>query len=59
MDANSISTYIANFGFPIVMCLILAWYIYSEQGKMRNVIENNTAALKELIIHMRNDRKED
>lgn len=59
MDANSISTYISNFGFPIVMCLILAWYIYSEQSKMRNVIENNTAALKELIIHMRNDRKDD
>ena len=57
MDASSISSYISNFGFPIVMCLILAWYIYSEQGKMRSVIENNTSVIKELILHIRKDKE--
>lgn len=57
MDANSISSYISNFGFPIVMCLILAWYIYSEQSKMRSVIENNTSVIKELILHIRKDKE--
>lgn len=55
MDANTVSTYIANFGFPIVMCLILAWFIYSELGKMREVINNNTATMKELIVKIRGD----
>lgn len=33
MDAQTIATYIAQFGFPMVMCLIMAWYVKKQNDE--------------------------
>ena len=51
-------TIISTLGFPIGMCLILCYYIVSEQGKTREVLNNLNviiAELKEVIINDNNE----
>lgn len=55
MDFNSILQAITTVGFPIVMCLILMWYIKyiseehkSETDKFTEALNANTSALNKL-----------
>lgn len=52
---NDIVQIITTVGFPIAMCLLMAWYIkYAEDkhkaeiDQLRTVIEQNTVALTKL-----------
>lgn len=63
MDA--LAQYIAQLGFPIVVCLLCFWYInkQSEQHKaemdeVTKAIQNNTLALTQLIAAMDADRSD-
>lgn len=38
MDANNILTIISTVGFPIAMCLLMAWYIATENK--RNIAQS-------------------
>ena len=56
VEVDSIVSIISQFGFPILTCLILFWYIYNENknhkeemAKMSDAINNNTIALNKLI----------
>lgn len=47
---------LSNFGFPIVCCGILMWYIFKlqeqhkdETNKMVEAINNNTIAIQQLL----------
>lgn len=70
MDANAMMTAISNVGFPIAMCLMMGWYVYTttkahadEVGKLADVINQNTDAIAKLqttvetILRMRSDTK--
>lgn len=55
MDANSIIQVISTVGFPIAMCLMMAWYIktinqsYRDDIKsIQKSIDNNTAVIEKL-----------
>lgn len=55
MDLNAITTLIGSYAFPIVMCLILFYYLQEEQKShkeemenLRKTIEDNTKILTEL-----------
>ena len=55
MDITSILQAISTVGFPIAMCLILMWYIKSnddnhkeEMDKITDALNNNTIALTKL-----------
>lgn len=55
MDLNVIVEIIGSFGFPIVMCLILFYYMEKENEKhdkevhdLTETINNNTKILTEL-----------
>lgn len=37
---NTISQFIASYGFPIVMCLLMAWYVYDTSKKHRAEVDN-------------------
>lgn len=56
---DSIVTAITNVGFPIVMVLLM-WYLFihfydsmrEELDKLRDTIDVNTSAVKELCTHL-------
>lgn len=57
MDVNVITTAISTIGFPIVACMVMAWYVkYTEdkhdqrEQELTACIERNTEALKELTM---------
>lgn len=50
---------ISTVGFPIGMCLLLAWYIYKqdlahkeEMNKMSEAINNNTLVMQRILDKM-------
>lgn len=55
MTVNEIFTLIGSYGFPIVMSIVLMWYIYKqgeshkeEVRKLSEVIDTNTKVLTRL-----------
>lgn len=57
---NEVAQLITSLGFPIVMCGALCWYIYNVQGKLTDIVNKNTDAIKELILKIEFlGRKED
>lgn len=55
MDLNSITTLVGSYAFPIVMCLVLFYYLQEEQKShkeemenLRKTLEDNTKILAEL-----------
>lgn len=66
MDFNAIVQGISMVGFPIVMCLILMWYINKnavlhkeEIDKMSDALKNNTIALVKLSEKLDNIKSEE
>lgn len=51
-----ITTFISNVGFPIACCAALFWYVYKQQDKMRESLDNNTTALTKLVERL--DKKD-
>lgn len=49
MDIQAITTLIGSLGFPIVITLILIWYIKEEQDKMRETLGELRTAITRLI----------
>ena len=46
MDIQSIQTMIGSFGFPIVMCLLLFWYIVATHKELVNALYAINRTLK-------------
>lgn len=47
MDINTILKAVTTVGFPIVMCLVMAWYIKTVNESHRQEIENINALHKD------------
>lgn len=54
MDLNALSSLISGVGFPIVMAVILIWYIKEEQDKMRETLNELKTAITRLIDRIDN-----
>lgn len=59
MDVSSIVTIISQVGFPIAMCLVMAWYVKytndqhkEEIDKITEALNNNTLAVQKLCERM-------
>ena len=50
MDVNGIVQMIQSVGFPIAMCLTLAWYVKYQQKKKKKTLENLTTVLNNNTI---------
>lgn len=48
MDANSVITIISTVGFPIAMCLLMAWYIANENKRNNEQDKQYTEVLTEI-----------
>lgn len=56
MDPNTIVDFIASTGFPIAMCLIVCFYVYTkdkshkeEIDKLSEAVNNQTTNIQRLI----------
>lgn len=56
MDVTAITQIISTVGFPIAMCLLLAWYVREQQKvhqeevkELSNAVSNNTIVLQRLV----------
>lgn len=56
---NEIITAIQMVGFPIVICLVLMWFINkneerhtAELKEITNAVNNNTVMLEKLLTHL-------
>ena len=63
MDANMILQAITSVGFPIVMCLMLMWYVKEistkhkeESDKFAEALNNNTLVLQKLCDRLDNEK---
>lgn len=66
MDLSQIAQYLNQFGFPIVSCAVLFWYLMKteqrreedtklhkeEVAELRKSIEANTLAINSLCAHL-------
>ena len=52
MDANTVIQTISSVGFPIVMCLILVWYIKNTHEKLIEAIQSLTQAVVKLEVRL-------
>ena len=50
MDVNGIVQTIQSVGFPIAMCLTLAWYVKYQQDENKKTLENLTTVLNNNTI---------
>lgn len=57
-EANIIGQLISTYGFPIVACGALFWFITKEYREMRKIIENNTAVLLRILEHIKKEGDE-
>lgn len=61
MTVEQIMQLISSLGFPIVVCIFLAWYIVNrdnqhkeEVSKLTDAVNNNTLVMQKLIDKMDN-----
>ena len=55
MDLTSITTLISSVGFPIACCCFCGYYISTTMKEFTKTIENNTIAIKELVLMLGKD----
>ena len=62
METNEIGQIISNCGFPVLMCLLLFYYIRNEQKKanetlqeLRQTIDRNTTIIELFMKDKRNE----
>lgn len=46
---STVTSLISNVGFPIAMCLLMMWYIYTSQSKLTEAINE----LRETMVEVR------
>lgn len=52
MTVQDITTIISTVGFPIVMCLLMAWYFYKRDQTMADALSNLTVAVNKLCAKL-------
>lgn len=53
--ATTIGQLISTYGFPIVACGALFWYIVKERREDRRIIENNTIIMTKILEHIKKE----
>lgn len=57
MDIAAIGQLIGSYGFPIVACGALFWYIVKEEREMRTIVQQNTTVIAQLLEHLKKEDK--
>lgn len=59
MTPQDITTIISTVGFPIVMCLLMAWYFYKRDQTMTDALSKLTVAVNKLCAKIGGEEEED
>lgn len=51
-DFTTLSDLISNIGFPIAMCVIMAWYVYKMNEEHKEEVKNLSEAINNNTIVM-------
>ena len=49
MDLTAIQTFVGAFGFPIFMCLLMAWYINSTHKQLTDAMYALNRTMKAVL----------
>ena len=55
MDMETVMKIISTVGFPIAVCIYMAWDRHTAQKDMKQSLDNNTQALSLILEHMRKE----
>ena len=55
MDISAIGQLIGSYGFPIVACGALFWYVVKEEREMRAIVQQNTTVIAQLLEHLKKE----
>ena len=53
MEETFIMGVLNNFGFPVVVTMVLLWDKFKTNGSLKKAVENNTMALVKLMDKMK------
>lgn len=59
MDAQAISTLIGSFGFPIFMCLLMAWYINNTHKQLTDAMYQLNRTMKAVSTKLDLEEEDD
>ena len=59
MDYQTVTTLIGSFGFPIFMCLLMAWYINNTHKELTKAIEALNKTSKAILTKLDIEEEED
>lgn len=60
MDLTGIQTFIGAFGFPIFMCLLMAWYINNTHKQLTDAMYELNRTMKAVLTKLKiEDDKEE
>lgn len=49
MEMQDIVTFINGCGFPVAICCFLLYFVKTEIGSLRDVIEKNTIVMEKIL----------
>lgn len=52
MDSQAVATLIGSFGFPIVMCLLMAWYINNTHKQLTDAMYALNRTMKVVLTKL-------
>lgn len=58
MTVQDITTIVSTVGFPIVMCLLMAWYFYKRDQTMADALSKLTVAVNKLCAKIGGEEAE-
>ena len=56
-QAEILGNFINTYGFPIVVCGLLFWYIFTEQREQRKTSEKLADAINEALEYWKGEKK--
>ena len=59
MDVQTLQTLIGAFGFPIFMCLLMAWYINNTHKELVNCMYALNRTIKAILTKLDLEDEED
>lgn len=58
MDFNAITAFIGQMGFPIACCVYMGIFMKKALDAIKDALQSNTGAIRELSIYVNELRKE-
>ena len=59
MDVQAVQTFIGCFGFPIVMCLLMAWYINTTHKQLTDAMYQLNRTMKAVLTKLKLEDEEE